>query len=87
MQYTGDETLSDVSEPSNAPRHAGFVMPETMDIEWIAAPTGDNNATGVNEVSCKTDDGRNECFNLSGQRISDSYKGLVIRNGRKEYRK
>lgn len=44
---------------------------------------GDLNPTGIHEAENKMADVRGEVYNLSGQRVSDSYKGIVVRNGRK----
>ena len=44
---------------------------------------GDLTPTGINEAIGKLTDVRGEVYNLSGQRVSDSYKGIVIMNGRK----
>ena len=44
---------------------------------------GDLNPTGIHEAENKMADVRGEVYNLSGQRVSDSYKGIVIMNGRK----
>jgi len=43
--------------------------------------------TGISEME-KMRNGENEkCYNLSGQRVDESYKGIVIQNGRKVYRR
>ena len=42
--------------------------------------------TGINEVTCD-DAAAGASYNLSGQRMTAGYKGIVIRNGRKELRK
>ena len=41
---------------------------------------------GVEDVRGKMDDVRskiNAVYNLNGQKVSDSYRGIVIKNGRK----
>ena len=43
-------------------------------------------STGIANVSTMTiPDGA--IYNLSGQRVDDSYKGIVIKNGKKYYQK
>ena len=39
--------------------------------------------TGIEEVRGKKADVRGDVYNLSGQRVGDSYRGIVIQNGRK----
>ena len=41
-----------------------------------------NGATGVSEVK-QVKVGNGFVYNLDGQRVDDSYKGLVIKNGQK----
>ena len=40
-------------------------------------------ATGINNVETDTEDTNTPVYNLSGQRVNDSYKGIVIKNGKK----
>ncbi len=40
-------------------------------------------ATGINKVETDTEDANAPVYNLSGQRVNDSYKGIVIKNGKK----
>jgi hypothetical protein len=42
-----------------------------------------SDATGITEVSAKSVDGNGEIYNLQGQRIGNSHKGLAIIDGRK----
>lgn len=44
---------------------------------------GDHETTGVNDVRSKTEDTRNEVYNLAGQRVTQPTKGLYIVNGHK----
>ena len=56
-----------------------------------AAPSGarelslsfEDEATGVNEVRGKKEEGRDEFYNLAGQRVAQPTKGLYIVNGKK----
>lgn len=46
-----------------------------------------NTATGINTVGSETQAPDDRLYNLSGQRVGESYKGIVVRNGRKYVRK
>ena len=38
--------------------------------------------TGIKTIRSKADEGNEEkAYNLSGQRVSETYKGIVIKNG------
>ncbi len=41
--------------------------------------------TGISEVT-RDDAATGACYNLAGQRVTAGYKGIVIRNGRKEFK-
>lgn len=43
--------------------------------------------TGISNISAEEASKQAEVFNLSGQRVDASYKGIVVRNGRKYLRK
>ena len=47
----------------------------------------DENTTGVKNVKNTMEEGSNEIYNLSGQRVGKDYKGVVIKNGRKMIQK
>ena len=47
----------------------------------------DENTTGVKNVKNTTEEGSNEIYNLSGQRVGKDYKGVVVKNGRKMIQK
>lgn len=49
--------------------------------------TEQSEPTGIEEVSGKRTRGRGDAYNLQGQKVDDSYRGLIIRNGRKQLRK
>ena len=40
-------------------------------------------ATGINEVAAKNAKSSNVSYNLAGQRVSDSFKGIVVKDGKK----
>jgi len=46
-----------------------------------------NSDTGISDVRSKTEDVRSAVYNLRGQKVDASYKGLVIQNGKKYLRK
>ena len=46
-----------------------------------------DNATGIDNIETATREADGAVYNLSGQRVSDSYKGVVIINGKKVLRK
>ena len=52
-------------------------------VEWIKVdtPTGISNAT----VTLATQDAK--IYNLAGQRVTKSYRGVVVQNGKKFYQK
>lgn len=41
--------------------------------------------TAINSVTITPETGNEPTFNLSGQRVSPSYRGIVIRNGKKYF--
>jgi hypothetical protein len=48
--------------------------------------TDQSETTGIEDVRGKMDDVRDkkdDVYNLNGQKVDDSYRGLVIKNGRK----
>lgn len=40
-------------------------------------------ATGVSSVSVAVAKAKTATFNLAGQQVSESYKGIVVKNGKK----
>ena len=48
--------------------------------------TEQSDPTGIEDVRSKMDDVRgkmDDVYNLNGQKVGDSYRGIVIKNGRK----
>ena len=79
LLYVGDETLGDVTSA----RSRGTVhLPETMEIEWIELADNGGNTTGIDDRE-RPDGGSHHFYNLNGQRVDSSYRGLVIKNGKK----
>lgn len=62
-------------------------------LRWIFLPAGDNTATGIDAIhnsqfiikngDAATQDADAPAYNLSGQRVSPSYKGIVVKGGKK----
>ena len=44
-------------------------------------------ATGINELNADADKANSAIYNISGQRVDDKYKGIVIINGKKVMKK
>ena len=69
----------------------GTVATTKAYLHLASAPSGarelsivfENEATGVNEVRGKKEEGRDEFYNLAGQRVAQPTKGLYIVNGKK----
>ena len=40
-------------------------------------------ATGINKVEADTENVNAPAYNLAGQRVNNSYKGIIIKNGKK----
>lgn len=60
-------------------------LPDKLDVEWIPAASNDG-TTGImgTEQQTAADE---PVYNLNGQRVNDSYKGLIIKNGKKMVKK
>ena len=52
-------------------------------LHLLKTPVEVDAPTGISEVRTAADDAAAPVYNLQGQRLSGSYKGLVIRNGKK----
>ena len=44
-------------------------------------------ATAINEINADPSNGKTAIYNISGQRVDDNYKGIIIINGKKMLRK
>ncbi len=64
---------------------AGSATPTdvTPDLEWPYP----GKTTGISNVKVEAQNATAGTYNLAGQRVSDSYKGLVIKNGKKTINK
>ena len=61
-------------------------LPLTNDrIEIVAV--GYAEATGIEEVRGKKEEGRGDAYNLSGQKVGDNYRGIIIKNGKKIFKR
>ena len=47
----------------------------------------DDDPTGIESLTPALSEGEGAAYNLNGVRVNDSYKGIVIKNGKKIYQK
>ena len=91
-QLSGEECFSFADGKSDTvvpkadvcPPFRAYFQPIGMPTHFEALAIDDQtlNPTGIKEVKAKTDESRGEnTYNLSGQRVSGAYKGIVIKNG------
>ena len=79
LTYTGEGAISGTNA---APRRRASGLPAILEIEWIAA----SGTTVIREMR-QSDEHDAPVYNMSGQRVDGSYKGMVIINGKKVIRK
>lgn len=70
------------AENNNAAQDASNDTNAKIHVAVMAAST-----TGISNISAEEASKQAEVYNLSGQRVDASYKGIVVRNGRKYLRK
>lgn len=70
------------AENNNAAQDASNGTNAKIHVAVMAAST-----TGISNISAEEASKQAEDYNLSGQRVDASYKGIVVRNGRKYLRK
>lgn len=70
------------AENNNAAQDASNGTNAKIHVAVMAAST-----TGISNISAEEASKQAEVYNLSGQRVDASYKGIVVRNGRKYLRK
>ena len=70
------------AENNNAAQPASNGTNAKIHVAVMAAST-----TGISNISAEEASKQAEVYNLSGQRVDASYKGIVVRNGRKYLRK
>lgn len=80
LQYTGEDTLNGAES-----RRSSIILPNVMEIEWIKA--GSQNTTAIDSMKSSVDNDDIPVYNMKGQRVDNSYKGLVIKNGKKVVKK
>lgn len=80
LQYTGEDTLNGAES-----RRSNIILPNVMEIEWIKA--GSQNTTAIDSMKSSVDNDDIPVYNMKGQRVDNSYKGLVIKNGKKVVKK
>lgn len=71
-----------IAENNNAAQDASNGTNAKIHVAVMAAST-----TGISNISAEQTAEQAEVYNLSGQRVDASYKGIVVRNGRKYLRK
>lgn len=49
----------------------------------VALIFDDGETTSINSINTQHQTSNTQCYNLAGQKVSDSYKGIVIKNGKK----
>lgn len=65
------------------------LMGNRVNVEFIDAPA-DDETTAIETLASepsRTDEPNGPVYNLSGQRVKASYKGIILKNGRKVYRR
>lgn len=77
----GQVGFAAVTEETIPDRKGYFTLPKSANIKEFKFAI-DNEETSIDIP--KVDNGHNsQSFNLSGQRVGDNYKGIIIRNGKK----
>ena len=60
-----------------------FTVRVANDMGGLGEPSNPIGTTGINDVRGKMDDVRGTFYNLSGQRVDATYRGIVVTQGRK----
>jgi len=82
LEYTGSATNPDIEGPDvPSPRFGDLdtPLPDSMDVILVDA---DGTTTNIGKLEL-VDNDDNARYNLGGQRVSKSHKGMVIKNGKK----
>ena len=82
LEYTGSATNPDIEGPDvSSPRYNDLdtPLPNSMDVILVDA---DGTTTNIGMLEL-VDNDDNTRYNLGGQRVGKSHKGMVIKNGRK----
>ena len=95
LNTTGNESMVNLSKNQSATMSYRNI-PAGSKIQFVMSSTSANafsyiddikvslgNATAITTINSDAADQQDKAYNLAGQRISDSYKGLVIKNGKK----
>lgn len=72
LQYTGEGTITEARSNRSMSE-----LPERYDIQWILS----GETTMITTVKNTAADAA-RCYNLNGQLVNDSYRGIVIKNGK-----
>lgn len=73
---------SGVEIPANK-AYLEYTAPTTTETEAKLSVVFDGTVTAIESVTTNDTNGTNAIYNLSGQRVSKSYKGVVVKNGKK----
>ncbi len=67
---------------------AYIVLPDNATVKSLPVSfEGDDMSTGIEDAVISDESSNGACYNLSGQRVTDGYKGIVIKNGKKILKK
>jgi uncharacterized repeat protein (TIGR02543 family) len=73
---------------TNGAHKAYLAVPDGIEAKMFGFDLGgDDQTTGITSVNGSRFTANGEAYNLAGQRVSESYKGVVIQNGKKYVRK
>lgn len=90
LTYEGGLKVPASAEARNTRVVVFLVNSTTKDvINAAVAPVPDTQTTGINNIHTvtPTNNGDNAIYNIAGQKVSESYKGIVIKNGKKYFQK
>ena len=82
MLLSATSVSIDLDERKNAVNQFALQGSDVSTIIIKAVYLTKNDATGVTKVQVNAVD-NNAIYNLAGQKVNDTYKGIVIKNGKK----
>jgi hypothetical protein len=69
------------------PFRAYVTVPAAVEAHSLSIAFDGGGTTGIADVNGKKEDVRSDIFNLSGQRVGNDFRGIVVKNGRKYIQK
>lgn len=69
------------------PFRAYVTVPAAVEARSLSIVFDGGGTTGIADVNGKKEDVRSDIFNLSGQRVGNDFRGIVVKNGRKYIQK